>query len=409
MLGGLAAGAATGLLVAALHLLAERHLRAAMLGMLPGGGWTLSGLAVLCQLVPPRLRPALWAVSGALFAAAMMRLSAVPLLAFALAIAALSRPRGALGLRLAAAALLWASLPAARWLLPGAAWPQDLPPAPLVMVWGGLAYSSLYLLVEHRRSRPGALGWVDDLAYLLAPPRLVTPFFQPISPTLFKERTCAMTPLRLGRTVGLILWGAAVAAVSGALLYRPVPHGSPLRFPATLVGHYVHLASGIFLAVALFRCLGCDLPSGFRQPFRARSFADFFRRWNHYVRDSVLSLFYFPFLGTLRRWLPKRATEILSAYLAIFCGSFLLNDFLVPMATTPDFLDAWHRATRPGHLLGLLAYWSAIVLPRSSLFFRPREQRELKKQEASFELWPTLKFLAIFVGLHLALFALGRR
>ena len=45
--------------------------------------------------------------------------------------------------------------------------------------------------------------------------------------------------------------------------------------------------------------LGYDLGSGMDKPLLSRSFAEFFRRWNYYIYESVRSLFLFPLVGLL--------------------------------------------------------------------------------------------------------------
>jgi len=127
--------------------------------------------------------------------------------------------------------------------------------------------------------------------------------------------------------------------------------------------------------VALFRLLGFDLASGFRAPFLAGSFSEFFRRYNHYVRDAVMSLFYFPLQGTLRRSLHRRATLILSSFGSIFIGSYLLNDFLVPVVTAVHTRAALRSATAPAHLAVLGVYWSLIVVPPLLTLPRRRDGR----------------------------------
>jgi hypothetical protein len=300
-------------------------------------------------------------------------------LGYALVLCGIARSRAPLVAKIVVALLLWAALPAARAL---SASPElRAATAVLAVVWAGLAYSSLYLLVERSRAHDKP-RLAEDLFYLLALPRLVEPFFQPISPDVLRDsergdavgrtaplgpdspaRSRCQTVDHVPRGLALGLYGAALS-VAAALLVRNRPDSSEVaQFVVDLTRHYCVAASQIFVAVSLFRLLGFDLSSGYRAPFLAWSFADFFRRWNHYVRDAVLSLFYYPLLGSLRGRLPRRAATVVAALLAIAAGSLLANDLLVPLATNPNPASVLGRAAHPVRLAALVVYWCAIVLP----------------------------------------------
>jgi hypothetical protein len=90
------------------------------------------------------------------------------------------------------------------------------------------------------------------------------------------------------------------------------------------------------------------------------------------VRDAVLSLFYFPLLGHLRHRLPPRAATIVSAYVAIFVGSFLLHDVLVPLAITIDPATAIHYHLDPIRVAAFAVMWTLIIVPTAGI--APRKE-----------------------------------
>jgi hypothetical protein len=257
--------------------------------------------------------------------------------------------------RVIASLVGWAALPVVRvvWLDGGAQADTIL----LSILWAGQLYSALYLILERERELPDLRSTaLADAFYLLALPRLVTPFFQPISPRQLAgcERP-EMAANRIWRAAGLAAYAAGLAVLAttlGELAWRIA--WEPLALGVRFCQYYARVAFTIFTAVAVFRLLGFDIPSGFRTPFLSRSFAEFFRRYNYYVRDAVVSLFYYPLLGRLRHGRSPRAATILSAYLAIVIGSFLLHDVLIPMATTTDPRSALRYSVDPARMIGLV-------------------------------------------------------
>jgi hypothetical protein len=141
----------------------------------------------------------------------------------------------------------------------------------------------------------------------------------------------------------------------------------PWRTGAEYLAFYARVAHQIFLAVAVFRLLGFDLSSGYRRPFLSHSFSELFRRFNHYVRDAVVSLFYFPLIGHLRGRMSARAAAIVASYVAIFVGSFVLNDLLVPVAVSIDPVEAAAYHANLVHVASLLLYWTLIILPSAGV------------------------------------------
>jgi D-alanyl-lipoteichoic acid acyltransferase DltB (MBOAT superfamily) len=141
-----------------------------------------------------------------------------------------------------------------------------------------------------------------------------------------------------------------------------------LRFVAA----YAHVTYTIFLAVAVYRLLGFELPSGFRRPFLSRSFSEFFRSYNHYVRDAVLSLLYFPMLGHLRHHARPRLATIGAAYASIVIGSFLLHDLLVPLAIAVEPVGTFAFYLDPVRIASMLVLWTLIIVPNAGIAPRRR-------------------------------------
>jgi hypothetical protein len=208
----------------------------------------------------------------------------------------------------------------------------------------------------------------------------------------------------LGKGLTLGLYGTALVAVIHFIRRYTAP-GVPLAQHMCLdfVGEYCLAANQIFVSMALFRLLGFDLPSGFHLPFAATSFRDFFRRWNHYIRDAVLVLFYFPFLGFLRTRMSARMATVVAAYLAIIVGSFFLNNTVVVLTTGADLNHALLRVFHPFNLTILIIFWSAIILPRMTLAAR-RDPPSHGWQHVAV----ILRFLCMYAALWCARFALRR-
>lgn len=348
----------------------------------------IAAASLVCVLAPARHRRAVL-LAGSLVAAPLA-LGAWVLVWFAYAAGVIALVRAPLRLaaKLAIALVVWLVVPALRCLwLDGAAQAATIV---LALVWAGQLYAALYLAIEREREEPARRsGVLADAFYLLAPPRLVVPFFQPISPRQLGrcERPELPWPL-VARAAGLAGYAIAVALAAWALgRAAHHAHHPALRFAIRFGHFYAHVTLAIFTAIAVFRLLGFDLPSGFRTPFLSRSFAEFFRRFNYYVRDAVLSIFYFPLLGRLRHSLSPRAATIVSAYVAIIAGSFLLHDLLVPMATAIQPLSTLRYYLDPVRVFGMVGLWTLIIVPTAGIAPRrvpPRSRLRTAVEIAAF-------------------------
>ena len=223
------------------------------------------------------------------------------------------------------------------------------------------------------------------------------PFFQPISP---RELVAAQRPNHPRKLIwrGAGLAGYAIVVAIGANELEAVAHHHHMPHVAVLalrfVAHYARAAQAILLAMAIFRLLSFDVAAGFRYPFLSRSFADFFRRYNHYVRDAVVSVFYLPFLGHLRHRLPRRAASIVAAYLGILIGSLALQDLLIPAGISLHPLNTIHNLLRPHRIIGMVVMWTLIVLPNAGIV--PRRRAPVPRWRAAFQI---VLVDAIYIGL----------
>jgi hypothetical protein len=385
----------TGLL-AALWLLDREGWHPSPLRMAPGHAHAIvlaivAATAFACAVAPVRWRRRIHVVAAlAAWTVALRGLAVIPF-GFAAAAIGLARAPGPLLARAVLVFAAWVTVPLTRVMwLDGLA---QLHTIVLALLWAGLLYSALFLLVERARALANQrTSVVDDVFYLLALPRVVVPFFQPIAPSrlLRSERPGAPWP-SIARGAGLAGYGIAVAVAAPWLARHAVALAEPWHTLVWFLSIYCRVTFTIFLAIAVFRLLGYDLPSGFRYPYASRSFAEFFRRFNHYVRDAVLSLFYFPILGHLRTRMSPRAASIIAAYVSILLGSFLLHDFLVPMALAIDPVETAHHVLAPVRVLGLVALWSLIILPNAGIAPRREPPRSWQRTAVS---------IAVFNLLH---------
>jgi hypothetical protein len=380
---GLAAAALLAALLAALAALEERRLIPSTLGDAHRAIYAIAvAAAVVVACAPPAWRR--WVVVAATAVAAPFALGwwSLALAAYVAAVVGITRAPLSVPGKLAIALAAWLPVPVLRMFVLDADAQADT--IVLALVWAGQLYSAFYVIIEREREAPERRASVAfDVFYLAALPRVVVPYFQPISPSLIAARERPRMPWRVvARGAGLGAWGA-VSAVAAWQLVRalrtlddPTVHAivhqrvvfELLRFVAA----YAHVTYTIFLAVAVYRLLGFELPSGFRRPFLSRSFSEFFRSYNHYVRDAVLSLLYFPMLGHLRHHARPRLATIGAAYASIVIGSFLLHDLLVPLAIAVEPVGTFAFYLDPVRIASMLVLWTLIIVPNAGIAPRRR-------------------------------------
>jgi hypothetical protein len=383
---GLSAAALLAALLAALAALEERQLIPSALGAAHRPIYAIVVVAAVAAACAPLAWRRLVLVAAAAVAAPFALGGwSLALAAYIAAVIAIARAPLSVVAKLALALAAWLTVPVLRICVLDADAQADT--IVLAMVWAGQLYSAFYVIIEREREpperRPSA---AFDLFYLAALPRIAVPYFQPISPGLIAARERPRMPWRVvARGAGLGAWGAVSAVAAWHLvrtvqtLHHPtvhaiVHHRLVLELLRFLAG-YAHLTYTIFLAVAVYRLLGFELPSGFRRPFLSQSFGEFFRSFNHYVRDAVLSLFYFPMLGHLRHHARPRIATIGAAYTSIVIGSFLLHDLLVPFAISIDPVGPFAFYLDPVRIASMLALWTLIIVPNAGIAPRRRPPR----------------------------------
>jgi hypothetical protein len=239
------------------------------------------------------------------------------------------------------------------------------------MYWTCLPAAVIWVVVERARGRHEDATARDELAYLIALPRFFFPVLQPFGIRAFVEARQRQS-LRLALSaLGLVLYGLLLIYL-GSLLHPRIRSRHEELLYAFQVRRvlenwgliYCTNAAALFCAVSLFRLLGYDLGSGFRFPALATSLTDLFRRWNYYYYEYVVSVFYGPLVGYLRRRMPLALAYVLAGYPAILLGVWVPSYVLSYLVGASSFdpvlrsLGSWER------LLGYAAFWSLMILPQ---------------------------------------------
>jgi hypothetical protein len=203
------------------------------------------------------------------------------------------------------------------------------------------------LHAPHRAAPAGSVAWrgVGLLALALAYGAVVKlaspPLLQPFTGLRPAAAADALGPYLAAQTPGR-LWLALV-------LYWPLK--------------YVAIAARLFFLVGNLRLLGFDVPAGFRQPFLSRNFVDLWRRWNHYVRDAAMVLFFFPAMGALRRRVPPALAQA-GAVLLSFSALIFLDVAIRPAFEQPivvprgDYTVQAARLAVIGGITAATAWWA---------------------------------------------------
>jgi len=302
--------------------------------------------------------------------------------AFALLAVEVARRAGGVAWKLLVLLGVWLLLIVLRWAAP--AWLR-LQFGAWGLYWTCIPPAVIYLVVERSRGQLRDVSRAHEWEYLLALPRFLLPFLQPIGARAFiSSRKTSQTPRLALRAFGLSLYAAAglwvlkathFAVKSPSDDFSLVLHGPQILANCVLV--YAVNASYIFCAVAMFRVLGHDLGSGFRFPFLADSVGDFYRRWNYYFYEYVSSIFYVPLVSWLRRRFPLGLAYILAGYPSILLGVWAVDNVTFQLAVSRGPGSAIEQMTNGRELAGYAAIWTLIIVPHllASGFRRLRQRR----------------------------------
>lgn len=327
-------------------------------------------LAVFASLpwLRPRHRPDVALLGSILTGALVTRwLIVVPLLFAALAVR-VSRSPWAPWRKLALLFAVWLAVAVLGWFEPGGA---GLRYGTLAVYWSCLPAAIICLVTERARGQLDGVEVRHEWAYLLAMPRFVAPFVQPIGAGRFVRswqtgdsgrRALRALALGLYAIGGFLVIKYTHYSVKSSIDTLSLSEHGP-RIARNGLRIYAYNATAIFFAIPMLRLLGYDLGSGFRFPLLASSFADVYRRWNYYFFEFASSIFYLPLVSRLRRWLPLSLSYAVAGYASFFCGLWLLER----VSRLPSSKYGTELFTQLADWRGLLTYaavWSLIIWPQ---------------------------------------------
>ncbi len=332
----------------------------------------LAAVTVVTPWLDKNLRAKVLLVGSILMGAVLARWLVLVALAFAWLTLRVVRSTWRPSLKLLLLLGTWTALALGKWWIH--AWFPGLELARLTFYWALLPAALIYLVVEHARGRLQHAKPIDEWLYLLALPRFLLPFAQPISPRNFIDSGRAPLTKALSlRALGLGLYGAACQFGADHFRYTIWPKDPRVTLSEHVInvletGGFIYCfnSARIFCAIAVLRLLGFDLGSGFRWPLFSRSFADIYRRWNYYLFEFASSIVYWPLVSRLRRFMPVRLAYVLAGYPAIFFGVWAISNVVFPLGVglTPKPLI---RHLADGQLLlAYAAVWSLILLPHAA-------------------------------------------
>jgi len=167
-----------------------------------------------------------------------------------------------------------------------------------------------------KRERMRGAGYARFLLYLIAPPftsvnmppvgflALHRGFRSEASPALMRK---GLSQMALGSLyiaaagiavrLGLVPPAADLVLAADELNVVTVLAATHLR----LARFFLVLVGQFHVGVGMMRVLGFDIPAGSDRPYLSRSVLDFWRRWNTYFRDFLLTLAYYPTALAMKR------------------------------------------------------------------------------------------------------------
>lgn len=123
-----------------------------------------------------------------------------------------------------------------------------------------------------------------------------------------------------------------------------------LRLTTVYLVEYLFLLATEQASIGVARLFGYGLRDNYAHPLTATSMADYWRRWNIYWREFLVSVFFWPTtLALARRSGEPRGWHLVLAAFLTFTATFVLN--LVPLLLISGFLHEQFfvsQATQPG-------------------------------------------------------------
>ena len=186
--------------------------------------------------------------------------------------------------------------------------------------------------------------------------------------------------------IGLVIFAIGlfkkvVIADTVALYVNPlfaVPHD---RHTPSMIGSWLAAITYTFqlyfdfsgysdMAIGLGRMFGVKLPLNFHSPLRARSIADYWRRWHMTLQRFILAYLFTPMAVKLSRWSAQRRLGNWSNVLLAVC---------LPTMITFVLAGAWHGAGWPFFVFGAL-HGLYLCIGEIDKERRSQLRRKLRKQ-----------------------------
>jgi alginate O-acetyltransferase complex protein AlgI len=197
--------------------------------------------------------------------------------------------------------------------------------------------------------------------------------------TAFKPRITAEGLISGGQRIVLGFFKKLVIADRLAPAVSSVfDHGDPLPGLTIISASFLFVVQVYFdfsgytdIAIGASRMLGIHLPENFNFPFRARSLADFWRRWHMTLVGFLTAYIYFPVTYKLRRFVLGSAIGIVV--------TFLLSGLWHGIGVTFLLWSVWHAlGLASEHLIRHRLGWSLfpyrlyafLIIVFSYIFFR---------------------------------------
>lgn len=177
------------------------------------------------------------------------------------------------------------------------------------------AFSAIAQIIETYKSRLSP-SFSESLAYLLYFPKMMAgPIIKP-EPFIRQLRNCNATTLTRYKGIKLLIIGAFIKyLIIGSGMDENIELGlnqilGIFRFG---LAFYLDFFSYCLMAMGLSELIGIHLPLNFNAPYRAKSFKDFWKRWNITLSEWLKDYVYIP-LGGNRKGKIRQYLNILIVF-----------------------------------------------------------------------------------------------